>query len=186
MDVRRDCTRLVKKINESNFNPDCIVYIKSGAYLVGKEMSQCLNIKFKGLRITRLGNGGKEKMKFILKVLPKSVKYLLREFEFKSGIHKKGNRRFVKDIDSNLVSGKNILLVDDSVDTGNTISFAIDFLKKNYGQDLIIKVAALNKFKISENIINTDYYIYEDSIIIYPWSKDSKQYEEFINIYNSN
>lgn len=148
-------------------------------------MSDFFDIQCRGLRISRVGNNRKEKLKFILKIIPNFIKNILRELEFKSGIHRRSSKRNISEVDSNLIYGKNILLIDDSVDTGNSIVSAVNFLKNNYDNNLSIKVAALNKFKISEDVIKTDYYIYENSIIIYPWSKDSKQYNEFINLYSN-
>ncbi|EDS78577.1 putative phosphoribosyltransferase [Clostridium botulinum C str. Eklund] len=127
----------------------------------------------------------KSKVSFILKMLPKFLKNILRELEFKSGIHNKISKRVVTEVDNELVKGSNVLLVDDSIDTGNTIICATNFLKKCYGNDINIKVVGLNKFKLSEKKVSTDYYIYEDSIIIYPWSKDSREYNEFRKIINS-
>ncbi|MFC0904974.1 phosphoribosyltransferase [Clostridium sp. MT-14] len=179
-DVKRDCLELSKLIDKSGFRPDCVVYIKTGGYLVGKYIAEYYKIQLRGLRILREGNGIKSKFSFILRILPKFVKNLLRELEFKSGIHAKRSNRVVTEIDENLLYGENILLVDDSIDTGNTIVSALDFLKNNSNLDLNIKVLALNKFKLSEKLMKTDYYLYEDSIIIYPWSKDSKEYKDYI------
>ncbi|MFU0784640.1 MAG: hypothetical protein ACFWT2_16365 [Thermoanaerobacterium thermosaccharolyticum] len=139
---------------------------------------------YNGLRISRQGNELKKHLKIILKIIPKYIKNILRVMELKSGYHKKHNERLVTEVDESLVNGTNILLVDDSIDTGNTIISAIKFLHNNYGENLNVKVAALNKFKLSEEVANTDFYLYEDSIIIYPWSKDSAQYDEFLDIYN--
>ncbi|KEH98785.1 hypothetical protein Z968_03045 [Clostridium novyi A str. 4552] len=183
--VKKDCVKLANKIEKSNFNPDCVIYIKTGGYLVGKGISDYFNVQLKGFRISREGNNMKSKVSFILKMLPKFLKNILRELEFKSGIHNKRSKRVVTEVDNELVKGSNVLLVDDSIDTGNTIICAIDFLKKCYGNDINIKVVGLNKFKLSEKKVSTDYYIYEDSIIIYPWSKDSREYNEFKKIINS-
>lgn len=183
--VKRDCVKLANKIEKSNFKPDCIIYIKTGGYLVGKGIADYFNIQLKGFRISREGNHMKSKVSFILKMLPKFLKNILRELEFKSGIHNKRSKRVVTEIDNGLVKGTNILLVDDSIDTGNTIICATNFLKKYYGNDINIKVVGLNKFKLSEKKVSTDYYIYEDSIIIYPWSKDSREYDKFKKIINS-
>jgi hypoxanthine phosphoribosyltransferase len=183
-DVKKDCIELSKLIDKSGFKPECIVYIKSGGYLVGKYISEYFNVPYNGLRISRQGNELKKHLKIILKIIPKYIKNILRVMELKSGYHKKHNERLVTEVDESLVNGTNILLVDDSIDTGNTIISAIKFLHNNYGENLNVKVAALNKFKLSEEVANTDFYLYEDSIIIYPWSKDSAQYDEFLDIYN--
>lgn len=182
--VKKDCFKLVGEIEKTNFKPDCVIYIKSGGYLVGKELADYFNIQLTGIRISREGNRIKLKLSFLLKKLPQFVRVALRILEFKSGIHKRKSTRFVTEVDNNLITGKNVLLVDDSIDTGNTIIAAIDFLKKSYGNNINMKVAGLNKFRLSEELVNTDYYVHEDSLIICPWSKDSKEYGEFTKVYN--
>lgn len=182
--VRKDCLKLASEIERTNFKPDCVIYIKSGGYLIGKECANYFNIHLSGIRISREGNHVKLKLSFILKKMPQFVRVALRVLEFKSGIHRRKNIRLVTEVDDNLINGKNVLLVDDSIDTGNTIKAAIDFLKKSYGDNINLKVAGLNKFKLSEKLVNTDYYIHEDSLIICPWSKDSKEYIDFNKVYN--
>jgi hypoxanthine phosphoribosyltransferase len=182
--VRKDCLKLASEIERTDFKPDCVVFIKSGGYLVGWEFANYFNVKLSGVRISREGDYVKLKLSFILKKMPKFIRVVLRTLEFKSGIHGRKNKRFVTEVDDNLIMGKNVLLVDDSVDTGNTIKVAIDFLKKTYGDNINMKVAGLNKFKLSEQLVNTDYYVHEDSLIICPWSKDSKEYGKFNKIYN--
>ncbi|WP_102399825.1 phosphoribosyltransferase [Haloimpatiens massiliensis] len=182
--VEKDSLKLAQKIQKDNFKPDCIVYIKSGGYLVAKVIADYFNTNLTGFRISREGNSIKTKLSLILRIIPTSFKNLLREIEFKSGIHKKRSKRLVTEVDNDLVQGQNILLIDDSIDTGHTIITALDFLKKFCGDNINIKVAALNKFKLSEELVTTDYYIYEDCIIIYPWSRDSKEYNNFLKLYN--
>ncbi len=151
---------------------------------MAKVIADYFNTNLTGFRISREGNSIKTKLSLILRIIPTSFKNLLREIEFKSGIHKKRSKRLVTEVDNDLVQGQNILLIDDSIDTGHTIITALDFLKKFCGDNINIKVAALNKFKLSEELVTTDYYIYEDCIIIYPWSRDSKEYNNFLKLYN--
>ncbi|WP_171011981.1 phosphoribosyltransferase [Hathewaya histolytica] len=185
-DVKRDLKRLEKYIESNGFQPSCIVYIKNGGYLVGKEMGNYFKVPVNGIKISRRGNGLKTKIKFLFRIIPSFLKNFLRELEIKLQVHKIHNKRVVTQIDGNLVQGLNVLLVDDSIDTGNSIVSAIRFIKENYGESLKIQVAALNKFNMSDEKVTTNYYIYKDTIITYPWSKDSREYKKFINMYTRN
>lgn len=74
----------------------------------------------------------------------------------------------------------NILIVDDSVDTGYTMKTMVDYLMKNAeGKQQIIKIASLNMFSSSSKVINTDFYLFRDHILIGPWSKDNPQYNKY-------
>ena len=46
-----------------------------------------------------------------------------------------------------------------------------------------IKVAGLNVWDKSKDIIKTDYVLYENTVIKAPMSKDSTEYKKFIKIY---
>ena len=47
-----------------------------------------------------------------------------------------------------------------------------------------IKIAGLNIWDKSKNIIHTDFALYENTVIKAPMSKDSSEYKEFVRIYN--
>lgn len=175
--------KLAELVIKSEFKPTSVIYIKNGGYLIGKNIGDNLNIPYSGFKLSRKGNNVKNKLRFIIRILPKCVKNLLRKFEIKSSMYKKMPERIASDYDNLKVVGKNILLVDDSVDTGHTILAAKEFLKNRYGKDINIKVCSINVFSESEGMVKTDYYLYKDMIINYPWSNDSKYLKEFQKIY---
>ena len=109
----------------------------------------------------------------------------LRKKEFNSNVHQKNTERNVT-YDSKIWEKykkcKNILLVDDSVDTGYTIKLCKDEIQKFFSNS-VIKVVALNYFEKSKSIIETDYSVYVDTMLNGPWSSDSKYYNEFIEKY---
>lgn len=47
-----------------------------------------------------------------------------------------------------------------------------------------IKVAGLNVWDKSEDVIKTDFALYRNTVIKTPMSKDSKEYKDFMKIYN--
>lgn len=72
-----------------------------------------------------------------------------------------------------------ILIVDDSVDTGYSIKFVRKKLEETFVNVKDIRVAALNVWTKSFSVVNTDYYLWKDTIIVTPMSKDSKEYKIF-------
>ena len=76
---------------------------------------------------------------------------------------------------------KRILLVDDSVDTGNTIKKCENKLSEIFPSSDIV-TASYNT--MSTSIIYPDYYLYKDTMIRGPWSSDSKKSRQYIKKYN--
>ena len=55
-------------------------------------------------------------------------------------------------------------------------------LNKEFG-DIEIRIAGLNVWKKSDELIHTDYALYKNTIIKAPMSKDSDEYELFLREY---
>ena len=122
-----------------------------------------------------------------LKIIPTSIKNVLRKKEFNSNYHEKNNERsisFDEDKWNQYKNCKKILLVDDSVDTGYSIKYAKEAIEKFFDK-ATVKVAAINYFEKSKKIVNTDYYLYTEKMLLGPWSNDSKENKEYLNEYYS-
>ncbi|WP_044339931.1 phosphoribosyltransferase [Rossellomorea aquimaris] len=170
---------LYKDVESTEFIPDAIIFIETGGYLIGKEIAKGFNLPLHSVKISRKGNKTKKRLTAFLALLPKSIKNILRKIEFNSGFHDKNSIREIERLDlPDLSKVENVLIVDDSIDTGHTINSLKEFLI-NKNEKLNIKVAGLNVFTKSKEVVQTDYFIYTDSIIIYPWSVDSKFYKEY-------
>lgn len=85
--LREESLKLAKKI-EKNYTPDIVIYIARGGYLIGKEISDYFNVPCVGIHAERRGGGVKEVLSPLLRILPSSIKRMLREIELKSDIHK--------------------------------------------------------------------------------------------------
>lgn len=184
-DLEKQSIKLAKKVSEE-FQPDVIVFIAKGSFLIGYELSKFFNIPLVECFAVRKGNTFKEILRPVFKVIPKSFKKYLREKEIKSGVHKKESARNVfvdkgKDV---LNNPKKVLIVDDSVDSGNTAREVYYFLQNNY-QNKELRFAALNYFDESKSVFKVDYSLTENTIMSGPWSKDSKEYAEFVKRYNN-
>lgn len=169
------------------YAPDVIVFIARGGYIVARQIQAVLGSKLIGANAARSGNKLKEHIVPILKLLPEKAKIFLRSVELNSGIHEKKTERKVELHNQINYVNQNIhqkfLIVDDSIDTGYSMKAVYEEIKKLF-HDSEIRCAALNVWDKSKNIINADYVLYRNTIIKTPMSKDSKEYGEFLRIYD--
>lgn len=169
-----------------NYNYDLVIFIAKGSYLIGKDLAKLNNVPLLEIFATRKGGKFKKIISPFLRVIPKKIKNVLRKKEFNSNYHEKNNERdimFDEVIWSKYKNKKNILLVDDSVDTGYSIKYAKEKID-NFFNNCTVKVAAINCFTKSKKIINTDYYLYLDKMLLGPWSNDSKENKDYLKEYS--
>lgn len=177
--------KLAKKINE-DYDYDLVIFIAKGSYLIGKTIADYKNVPLLEIKAVRQGNSLKGKLKNVLKILPKPVKKVLRNIEVKSGIHTKNVSRKIEYNERNwnkYLDKKRIVLVDDSVDTGNSMKQCAATIKK-YFKASEVKIAALNFLEKSKQVIAVDFALYNDKLLEGPWSNDSKENEQFIMEYS--
>ncbi len=182
--LREKSLELAKNI-EKTYKPDLVVFVAKGSYIIGEEISKHFNTPLVEVYATREGNKIKNILSPFIKLVPRDLKNYLRKKEVKSGIHDKNTKRrvYFKKEYKELMLSKNILIVDDSVDTGHTAKQVYEHIKEKY-ENKKIKFASLNYFKKSEELFKVDYCLHENYIMIGPWSKDSKYYKEFLTRYN--
>ena len=174
-----------------DYQPDLIIFVARGSYLIGKALSKYFGVSLIAVGAERSGNNFKEFIAPFLSVLPRWFCNLLRKAELKSNVHKKKEKRNIKFLDTiDKYKNKNknksiaILIVDDSIDTGNSMKQVVEFVKSELPVS-IIRVAALNVWDESENIIKADYYCYRNAIMRTPMSKDSKEYILFKKMFEN-
>lgn len=184
----------IEKLKEENkklydiirkeYDFDCVVFIARGSYLIGEEIASFNNVKLLEIFATRKSASLIKKIASpMLKILPKSLKKFLRKSELKSGIHNKDSERVISYNKSKFNGDyKKILLVDDSIDTGNTICQVYDELRKIFPNSEI-KTAVLNIFTAAKTKFTPDFSLYEDTVILGPWSNDSKEHTKYIHEY---
>lgn len=183
--LKEQCNTWANSIKEV-YQPDLIIYIARGGYLIGKQMKDVFQVPMIGVSTVRDGNSLKEKIGPIVAMLPNCIRNILISIEMKSNKHAKNTERkvrFLKGVED--VKDKNIqkiLVAEDSVDTGNSLQQAVKTIRTVF-PDAEIKVASLNVWDKSKSIAHVDYALYENTIIKSPMSKDSKEYKEFREIY---
>lgn len=172
---------------QKEFEPDIVVFISKGAFQIGNEISKYFNVPLLEIYAKRKIGRIKKFLKIFIKLIPTSIKKKLREREIKTNIHEKNTDRnvyFEEKIWNKYKNTKNILIADDSIDTGNTMVQVKEKVQE-YFKDSNVKIMAFNTFTKSENIIKTDYYIWKDTMLNGPWSNDSKYNKEFIKQYKN-
>lgn len=167
-----------------------VVYIARGGYLIGETIAGYFNVDNIGIHAEREGGKLKKLISPILKCLPQSIKLSLRKIELASGVHKEYKERKIYWDNSDvclqiLKNKKNILVVDDSVDTGYSMISVVHEICRDVGEDVTIKTAAINYWSKSLSVIRTDFFNYKDTIIQTPMSKDSKEYSIFEQLYSN-
>ena len=178
-------TLAAKIQKEYNSNFDLVIYIAKGGYLIGKTISEELNLPLLGIYAERSGNQGKEFLSPILTKLPRWMTINLRKIELKSGFHKGAKERhvyFKEDISKYQNCSLSILIVDDSVDTGYSVLSVQRTIYETFSNVKDIKIAALNVWNKSLEVIKTDFSLYQNTILITPMSKDSRDYNIFCKI----
>lgn len=176
------CGSLADKIMLSKFHPDVIVGIRTGGSYVGTELAKSFrDAKYTEVEIRRKGSNNKNNNKYLRRViawLPQRLNNWLRIAESQLLKRKKrhiriGEISFDKHIsDLLLAKGRNILLVDDAIDSGATIAKLIGYINANYPGN-IIKAAVITVTTASP-IIDADFYLYHDNTLIrFPWAIDA-------------
>ena len=186
-DIEEQCKDWAKEIQKS-YQPDLIVYVAKAGYLIGREMKNAFNVPLVGISASREGNALKEVFGPIVSRMPNFVRNVLIALELKSDTHSKNTERkihFHEGLDKiNPNDIDNILIVDDSVDTGHSMIQVVNAISSKF-INAKIKTAGLNVWDKSRSIIDTDFALYKNTVIKTPMSKDSKEYKDFIKIYNS-
>jgi hypoxanthine phosphoribosyltransferase len=179
------CEELACKIT-SLYSPDIMISIKTGGAYVGKQILEKMDnsdVKYAEVMIQRGHTRRKEKkwIHIVIKKIPKFLADWIRIGEsatlyIKSRLKKpvrSGEIQFREDI-INLLreGGKNILLVDDSIDSGASMEFLHSYLKKTYPSNTI-KIAVI-AVTTNNPIIDADFYIYHNwTQARFPWSHDA-------------
>lgn len=181
--VKENSKKLYKKIIK-DYNYDLVIFIAKGSYSIGKELANLNSVDLLEIFAAREGGKLKKIIKPLFKVIPKKILIKIREKEMKSSFHEQKSDRkvsFDKEIYSKYKNKKNILLVDDSIDSGNSILLTKKEIK-DFFPKANIKVAVFNV--MNKATLKPDYTLYKDMMICGPWSNDSKENKKHTRMYN--
>lgn len=177
--------KLYKKIEQK---PDAILYIAKGGFLIGKELSDRFKCNLIEVNVFKDEWSSKKKLLNYLFKFPRVLNIILRKIELLLRFYFKNKE--IKKIEiseineDKLKTYSSILLVDDSIDTGDTIKRVSEYIK-NINNNVKIKIATINFFKKSKKKVYIDYFVFENVMLLAPWSKDSKEYAEFLLKYKN-
>jgi len=151
---------IVDKIKNSGQRYDAVVGIKTGGAIISDYVSNKLNLPNYKVKISRSEyNCNKKPHNAINDIVQKNVFNNLGEFTV------------CEEIEANL-EGKNIILIDELVSTGKTITEAYNYLKtKKNVNDIYLTSVTMYKNKYSGNLFIN--YIMSGTILIWPWGYDN-------------
>ena len=136
---------IISKIKKTKIKYDAVVGIKTGGGILSDYISKKLGLCNYKIKILK----------------PQNKNCIKRCFEKKIF-------KITEGIDDNL-EGKNILLIDEAISSGDTIYFALDYLKSK--KPKIVKTYSINYIKKDFNKLkkNNIKFITNDDILIWPW-----------------
>ena len=188
VNLKEYSAQLARKIQDSGYLTEHILYVERAGLFVAYEIAKHLKCSsITGIHAKRGGNSLKSKFRIILRWLPKRVTDLMRRIEEKSNIHNVKSERNVYIEGQFPPKRNNILLVDDAVDTGNSLKAVVNFLvSKGYHQDSLHSIVLTTTRKHPE--YRADISLFNGISFAFPWSYTSKEYHrswEFYNKYKS-
>lgn|GEM_PF-306733 len=182
-DFTNACQKLKAKVTDV-YEPDLVIGVATGGAVVLEHMGFESDKKTVIIKRQRPFTKVKRniKLEVWLPYFPRWVNDIIRELElrFNEYCFNKNNRK-LNDKKSELiilqgsvedfVGAKRILMVDDSVDSGATLTECIDFVRSHLSPDAEIRTASIN-VTFKNPVIPPTYTLYPRTIIRYPWASD--------------
>lgn len=180
--------QLLKKIQKNQWIPDIIIGIATGGIYISRPLWKEIekngwNGEYFEIKLSRPSTEKKKKLNIgkILKKLPYPILNILRNLEVMSFEltkpntfdHSKENRVvFPLELEQNILKTKNILLIDDAIDTGSTI-LAIKNVIQKLNTKADVKVAVLTVTH-KRPFLEPDFTLYRRVLLRCPWAVDYK------------
>jgi hypoxanthine phosphoribosyltransferase len=184
-EIQNDCKIWATEI-EKSYIPDLIVFIAKSGYLFAKSFADYFNCDMVDVLAKRPANGTKDGLKSIMKLVPEKLvlKIVSSPLMYKYNENKKDrcielSQRYYYETNKN---HKNILIIDDSVDTGWTLLQVENMVKKDF-PNAVIKTASYSVIEYSQKRISVDYERMKNTVVLTCTSRKSKEYDKFINDY---
>lgn len=166
---------LASDVEQSGFLPGSVVGIAQGGLLPAYEISQLFGCRLQIVHLARPFTALKRFL--LLDSIPASAKTALRQLEMRLGLYRRLKRRRCSG-DLELESGSKVLIVDDSLDTGQTMATVIDLLKGHDVPRESILIAAITQIFV-DACPAADCAVFRGVNLCFPWSRDSRELESF-------
>jgi hypoxanthine phosphoribosyltransferase len=179
-ELAHELARRAKKMETS---PDYVVGIANGGLLLTKVIATDLNLPFEMLTIRRRGSLVKEKLgrySWVTKIV--SMWYKNERINPPLiWIMKRMEKLSSETLDQSLqhLSGKHILLVDDAIETGQTVTLAKNILRQSECLSVTTSVATWSKNHKPEQEVSTPEIFIGRTIQHYPWSYNSPFFMDY-------
>lgn len=167
------CSRLADLV-AWNFHPDLVVGIATGGVYVARNMFE--NLPHCSITCRRGTSAGKDKARFVfamVRLLPLWVRDALRRSEAR-WLRSGGDHRRTATVDrasaDMIRRARHILVVDDAVDSGDSMKKVIEKVRE-LSPHASVRTAAIALTTPSPAVM-PDYYIYNQVLVRFPWSKD--------------
>jgi hypoxanthine phosphoribosyltransferase len=175
---------LAKTVQQSGYIPEHILYVERAGLLIGFEMAVFFQCGISGIHSKRSGGTVKSKLKNVFRYLPRFVTHFLRRLELRSNIHEVKKERNVYCEYQLPPENKKILIVDDAIDTGHSLVAVEKFLEDRGYSKKQIQIAALTTTGLNA-AVKADFCLLDQITCAFPWSSDSRQYEETQGVYST-
>lgn len=172
---------LMEEVARGRFEPDCIVYLETGARLLAVEACRFFSISAIPIKIQRPGAGAKSRLVKVLNALPICAKDLLRQLEARVLWRNKQVKRKIIEAPKVDLTGYQVLILDDAVDTCASVEMARNWVLSCGAQSSQVKVAALTLTTVMAKQ-SVDFALFKN-ICRFPWSSDSIERVDYERIY---
>lgn len=179
--------QLAKLVERSGWRPDCVAYLAKGAWQIGEACGEFFNAPIIELSAHRSGESAKNGAQGLLRVLPRSFRRVLREFELRKRFEKADGavqrksiqltERFALPTDI-----RRLLIVDDAADTGSSLFAARDLINGLLPK-AEVKTAVITSFPPARDSGIVNFTLHKDSLLCSPMSKDNRDYSVALSRY---
>ena len=172
---------LCNHVDASLFKPDCVVYLETAARLPAAECCEYFGVGAVPLTIQRKGKNLKGSLARVLAWFPVGVKDSLRRLEANLLWKPMKGHRTIVSPPVVALAGRRVLVLDDAVDTGTSVSMARDWAVASGAAPASVKIAAITATtRLAEGVV--DYRLYRE-MCRFPWSSDSRELWEYQQVY---
>ena len=170
--------QLAEEIEKRDFSPTAVIGIATGGLLPAKVVSSHLGCPLILISMSRPLTSAKAGLG--LSRLPHGVKQMLRRLEMTLGLYRMMKKREISEVTGNVTPGRYVI-VDDSLDTGNTMRVALEYLQDAADvprSDVLL--ASITQI-FDDASPPADVCMFERVNFEFPWSQDSPEYEKFVS-----
>lgn len=171
-------------IERDGFIPERIIYIERAGRIIGHQMADYFSCPVVGIKVINIRIKNRDNYSRIFQIFPKKLTHYMKIIERNFFYHK--GKKYLEF--SFLKTPRNFkgktLLVDDAIDSGQSLKAAVDFLYNNGFQHDQLKTAVITT-TMSNPFISADYSYYKETVCYFPWAIDSSERSRYEEIYRS-